>query len=112
MEDAEVKYTAEDIRFTVKDDNLYAICLGWPGNEATIKTLGSLYPSEIESVWMLGIDEPLDRKHTGDALVVGMPEKRPCDNAYALKIVRQDAFLAIAALTAAYFVFPPQPIPK
>ena len=30
MEDQEVRYTAQDIRFTVKDDVLYAICLGWP----------------------------------------------------------------------------------
>ena len=92
MEDAEVEYTAEDIRFTVKDDNLYAICLGWPGKEATIKTLKALYPSEIESVWMLGIDEPLEWSMTDDGLVVGMPDERPCDNAYALKIVRKPPF--------------------
>ena len=30
IEDQEVSYTAEDIRFTTRDDNLYAICLGIP----------------------------------------------------------------------------------
>ena len=34
MEDKEVKYTAQDIRYTVKDDTIYAICLGWPGEAA------------------------------------------------------------------------------
>lgn len=92
MEDAEVEYTAEDIRFTVKDDNIYAICLGWPGKEVTVKTLKSLYPSEIDSIWMLGVDQPLEWKHTGDALVVALPDERPCDNAYALKIVRKPPF--------------------
>jgi alpha-L-fucosidase len=92
MEDAEVEYTAEDIRFTVKDDYLYAILLGWPGKEVTIQTLKSLYPSEIESVWMLGIDEPLPWTHTGEGLVVGLPDERPCDNAYSLKIVRKPPF--------------------
>ncbi len=36
MEDQEVKYTAQDIRFTARDDMLYAICLGWPTEQLTI----------------------------------------------------------------------------
>jgi len=92
MEDSEVDYTAEDIRFTANGDNLYAILLGWPGSETTIHTLARLYPGEIESVHMLGVDQPLQWKHTGDALVVTMPDKRPCDIAYALKIMRKPPF--------------------
>jgi alpha-L-fucosidase len=32
-------YTGEDIRFTAKDDTLYATFLAWPGEQAVIKTL-------------------------------------------------------------------------
>ena len=42
MEDQEVQYTAQDIRFTAKDDVLYAICLGWPRepvDDPIVKTL-------------------------------------------------------------------------
>ena len=35
MEDQEVRYTAQDIRFTAKDDVLYAICLGWPSEPSS-----------------------------------------------------------------------------
>jgi alpha-L-fucosidase len=35
----DVVYTSEDIRFTVKGDNLYAIFLAWPGQKAVIRTL-------------------------------------------------------------------------
>ena len=93
MEDAEVAYTAEDFRFTVKDDVLYAICLGWPGAQATIKTLKSaLYPSEIASVRMLGVDQELSWSMTEDGLTVETPEQRPCEDAYVFKIQRKAPF--------------------
>jgi len=34
-------FTAQDIRFTIKDDVLYAICLDWPGKELSIKSLST-----------------------------------------------------------------------
>jgi alpha-L-fucosidase len=37
--ESNVVYTSEDIRFTVKGDNLYATFLAWPGEEAVIKTI-------------------------------------------------------------------------
>ena len=37
--EADTPYTAEDIRFTVKGDNLYAIVLEWPGDTVTIRAL-------------------------------------------------------------------------
>ena len=93
MEDQEVKYTAEDIRFTAKDDILYAICLGWPGKQVTIKTLKSaLYPSEIASVRMLGVDQELAWSMTEEGLTVGVPEQRPCEDAYVFKIQRKAPF--------------------
>jgi len=37
--ESDVVYTAEDIRFTVNGDNLYATFLDWPGEQAVIKTI-------------------------------------------------------------------------
>ncbi|MEP7359131.1 MAG: alpha-L-fucosidase, partial [Anaerolineales bacterium] len=52
-------FTARDIRFTTRDNALYAICLGWPGAQVTIATLKALYPSEIEAITMLGSEQRL-----------------------------------------------------
>ncbi|MHC4207602.1 MAG: alpha-L-fucosidase, partial [Planctomycetota bacterium] len=38
--ESEIKYTAEDIRFTTKGDALYATVLAWPGDELVIRTFG------------------------------------------------------------------------
>jgi alpha-L-fucosidase len=92
MEDQEVKYTPQDIRYTVKDDAIYAICLGWPGNETTLHELKRLYPSEIASVQMLGSAQPLAWSMTDDGLVVSTPAERPCDNAYVFKVSRKHPF--------------------
>ena len=92
-EDKEVRYTAEDIRFTVKDDVLYAICLGWPGQEVTIKCAAEkLYESEIESIRMLGAEEELSWTMTSEGLKIAAPAKRPCDHAYTFRIVRKYPF--------------------
>ena len=34
-------FNAQDIRFTARDGALYAICLGWPGENAVIKSLAT-----------------------------------------------------------------------
>jgi alpha-L-fucosidase len=92
MEDQEVQYTGQDIRYTVKDDVIYAICLGWPGKEATMGELKRLYPTEITSVHMLGSDQPLAWSMTDRGLVISTPDERPCENAYVFKIIRQQPF--------------------
>jgi alpha-L-fucosidase len=35
----ETQYTAQDIRFTTKDDVLYAISLGWSSEEITVRSI-------------------------------------------------------------------------
>lgn len=92
MEDAEVAYTSQDFRFTAKDDSLYAICLGWPGQQATIHSLRVLYPSEIASVQMLGVEGDLPWSHSDQGLTVGVPSQRPCEDAYVFKITRKPPF--------------------
>lgn len=93
----ELKYTAKDIRFTVKGDVIYAICLDWPGTEATIQSLkgdggdhfNGFYPGEIQSVTMLGDGKELSWTLTPKGLNIKTPEKKPCDYAYVFKIVRK-----------------------
>jgi alpha-L-fucosidase len=92
-EDQEVKYTKDDIRFTVKDDNLYAICLGWPGGEVIIKSMAEkLYKSEINSVKMLGVDEELPWAMIKEGFTIKTPVVKPCKHAYVFKIERKCPF--------------------
>lgn len=92
MEDAEVSYTAQDVRYTTKGDALYAICLGWPGRAATFKSLWNLYPSEIAAVQLVGVAGELAWSLTDQGLTVAVPEARPCDDAYVFKITRKPPF--------------------
>ena len=83
------KYTADDIRFTSKGATLYAIALGWPeSGKLLVKTLArgsAAWPGEIARVELLGAGVvPFTRNESG--LAVAMPERRPNDFAYALKI--------------------------
>jgi alpha-L-fucosidase len=92
--ESDIKYTAKDIRFTVKDDILYAVCLDWPEKEFVIESFVKnndciLYESEIESVKMLGVDEELNWKMTDEGLKIRRPDKKPCDHAYAFRIARR-----------------------
>ena len=92
-EDRGVKNTKNDIRFTVKDNNLYAICLGWPGEKVIIKSVAErLYESEINSVKMLGIDKELPWSMTKEAFIIKTPAMKPCEHAYVFKIERKYPF--------------------
>jgi alpha-L-fucosidase len=92
MEDAEVRYTAQDFRFTTKDDTIYAICLGRPSPEVTIESCKALYPEEIKNVSMLGVDQPLDWTMANEGLIITSPTDLPSENAVTFKIERQHPF--------------------
>jgi alpha-L-fucosidase len=83
-------FTAEDIRFTVKDDVLYAITMGLPDErKLLIKTLAqgnSYYQKEIERVELLGTSQPLTFVRNENGLEVVFPERVPDQCAYSLKI--------------------------
>jgi alpha-L-fucosidase len=91
-EDQKVRYAAKDIRFTVRDDVLCAICLGWPGDAVVIETMPQkVYASEIASDhawrrWRTAVDDD------SRGLVVSTPTKKPCQHAFAFKIVRKHPF--------------------
>ena len=92
MEDREVQYTAKDIRFTARDDVLYAICLGWPADPVLIEELKSIYAGEIRSVSMLGGQQELEWSLTNAGLKVQPPVQKPCDHAFVFKIIRDYPF--------------------
>ena len=94
-----LQYTPQDIRFTCRDEYLYATVLAWPGDRTFItslvpkgRTWAGLYPSEIESVTMLGSDEPIKWEFTKQALVLTTPKVKPCDNAFVYKITLKKPF--------------------
>jgi len=82
-------FTGRDIRFTTKGDVLYAIVLEWPGEETVIRSLSTdlrLYTRKVDSVELLGSDEPLEWIRNETGLRVKMPKSKPCDHAFTLKI--------------------------
>jgi alpha-L-fucosidase len=82
-------FIAQDIRFTVKDDALYAILLDWPeSNHVTINTLADSIPRsrEISSIELLGSDASVSWTRDSKGLHVTLPTERPCEYAYALKL--------------------------
>lgn len=81
------EYTAQDIRFTTRDNNVYAISLAW-GDEVLIKTFAEkhLKDVKIENVEMLGSYGKLNYELTPEGLKVKFPENRPTDYAHVLRI--------------------------
>ena len=92
QESSAISYTSKDIRFTCKDDSLYAILLSWPNEKAVIESCKNLYPGEIEKITMLGCDIDLRWKMTQGGLEVAVPKEKPCESAYVLKIKRKRPF--------------------
>ncbi|MEW4922872.1 alpha-L-fucosidase [Algibacter sp. 2305UL17-15] len=81
-------FTGQDMRFTQKDGNLYAILLGWPENgKVVIKSIDK--NEAVKSISMLGSDETLKWSQEEDGLHVTLPSKKPCDFAFSLKIQQE-----------------------
>ena len=82
-------YTAQDIRFTVKGDVLYATTLGVPQDTVTIKTLRKDSPDgqgDISDIRLLGSTEKLDWSREAEGLVIKLPLEHPNNIAYVFKI--------------------------
>lgn len=75
-------FTHEDIRFTTKGNNLYAIAMGWPeSKQLLIKSI----VSNPQSVELLGHGK-VDFTASADGLKINFPSQQPCENAFVLKI--------------------------
>jgi len=94
FKDGNIAFTAQDIRFTTKGGVLYAICMDWPGNEAevVIESLSSKNePAKISTVTLLGHDAQLQWHRDAQGLRIKMPLQKPCDYAWAFKIIREES---------------------
>jgi len=87
------KYTSDDIRYTCKNNTIYAFALAEPKNNTVhMYALGShqkLYPGEIKSITLLGSDATIEYEQEDTELIVTLPKDRTKEYAYCLKIVRK-----------------------
>jgi alpha-L-fucosidase len=88
-ESKSTEFKADDIRFTVKGDKLYAIFLGWPGKKIIVKSLPKgkmLWLGNIREITLLGNPKPLKWTQNENGLTVQLPDTPPCKYAFTLKI--------------------------
>ncbi|WP_053990120.1 alpha-L-fucosidase [Mangrovimonas sp. TPBH4] len=85
-------YTAQDVRYTKKGNTIYAIVLGWPGNDRSI-TLSSVTSNvlgedglSIEKVSILGSDQDLSFSLEEEGLKLTTPSETIDDKAFVIKI--------------------------
>jgi alpha-L-fucosidase len=82
-------FTADDIRFTTKDGAVYAIVLGKPEKDITIKSLGKtagLLEGSIGKVELLGSDQALQWTQNADAMTIKLPTTEMSTTAVVFKI--------------------------
>jgi hypothetical protein len=84
----DIEYLPKDIRFTMKDDCIYAICLGEIGDEVVIHSLAEhLYPGEIAGISLLGDGGDLPWKLNGKKIVIptGRVKRRRDANVFKIR---------------------------
>jgi alpha-L-fucosidase len=87
--DENYKLSFKDIRFTTKDGNLYAFCLGIPTEDIIIKSLGKnskLTEKLVSSVKMMGVDAKVKWSQENDRLVIKKPSRMPSWQVLGYKI--------------------------
>ena len=86
-------YLPKDIRFTLKNEYIYAHCLGEIGDEVIIKSLAEhLYPGEISSITLLGDGGILKWKQEGKKIIVNTAAAKRRKDANVLKIKRKQVY--------------------
>ncbi|MGQ1787615.1 MULTISPECIES: alpha-L-fucosidase [unclassified Saccharicrinis] len=83
-------FSDEDIRFTMRDGQLYAIAMGWPESGVLpIKTLSAtLFNTPIKDVELIGHEGKLNWEQKKNALEIQLPDTKPCEHAFVFKINR------------------------
>ena len=79
-------FTAQDIRFTTKAAALYAITLGWPEQEFTIRAIQVDTAGPDARVELLGHGLVSHRLNAEKQVIISLPAQRPCDHAFAFKL--------------------------
>lgn len=84
------QYTPQDIRFTQKDNHLYALLMGWPGNnkEVTIQSINTknLNGKKIKNIEFLGNSESVSWKETSKGLIFTTPSSSDSEISLVLKL--------------------------
>ncbi len=82
-------YTAQDFRFTTKGETLFAFAMGWSADgKAVVTSLkkgAAAFPKDVAKVELLGVGE-VKFTHDENGLTVNLPDNKPNDYAYGLKI--------------------------
>ncbi len=82
------QFSEGQVRFTTKGNTLYAITLGWPGKDVLIPALAQGKAGTIEKINLLGHNGDLKFSQDESGLHITLPDEKPCDYAFALKITR------------------------
>lgn len=86
-----LQYSAKDIRYTQTDAAIYAIALGWPEQDITMKVFGKGGKAEninVKSISMLGSNQRIKWKKTDAGLVITAPDKKVDGMAVVFRIKR------------------------
>ena len=81
--DNNVTFTGRDIRFTTKDNRLFAITLGEPGDVLEIR---SFVGEKISAVKMLGYDKDLSWSQDDAGLRIEVPQDRTGKHAWVFEV--------------------------
>ena len=88
-----IEYLPKDIRFTLKDDCIYACCLAEIGDEVIITSLAEhLYPGEIASVTLLGDGGELRWKIQAKNIIINTAGTKRRKDANVLRIRRKEVY--------------------
>lgn len=82
-------FTAEDVRYTTRAGNLYAIVLGRPRTKILLRSLMRETPylaGPVCRVELLGSEEPVQWEQGTDGLVITLPQSAPVEAAYTFRI--------------------------
>ncbi len=86
-----IVYSSKDIRYTRKEDCIYATVLGWPGAEKEIQLTAFASdslpePLNVKEVTLLGSETGLEWQQTGGGLKILTPSQAPDEMAVVFKI--------------------------
>ncbi len=77
--------TQHDIRFTTKDNYIYAFVMDWPTEDILIRSMSTVIasmPDPVANISMPGSDEKITWTHNKDGLRINKPSRKP-ENAFA-----------------------------
>lgn len=106
----QVEFSSADVRFTTRDQRLYAIALGWPGGPMTLESLRVEKATPDAAVRLLGSSARVDFRVDDQKRMTLLPPKldadaRPCRHAFAFELsgftLAVDPFALPGAVTLA-----------